>query len=105
MRHVKKRTGLVNSDIQILHVDCRAWTVTNVRLCAFIVYSRVFRLTVDRLTCSKRIILMRLTRLLKTEISCAMRLAFSYANKEIFYSDIQKGSINSVFSNGTNPLF
>lgn len=32
----------------------------------------------------------------------AIGLSFDYANKKIFYSDIQKGSINSVFFNGTN---
>ena len=32
----------------------------------------------------------------------AIGLTFDYKRKKIFYSDIQKGSINSVYFNGTN---
>lgn len=31
-----------------------------------------------------------------------IELAYDYKNKTLFYSDIQKGTINSVFFNGTN---
>lgn len=32
----------------------------------------------------------------------AISLTFEYASSRIFYSDIQKGSINTVFFNGSN---
>ncbi|XP_034243195.1 prolow-density lipoprotein receptor-related protein 1 isoform X1 [Thrips palmi] len=69
---------------------------------SFLLYSRVLRLDSIHMTNENNLNAPFPSIQSKEYMRNSIALAYDYKRKLIFYSDIQRGSINSVFFNGTN---